>query len=186
MIEGIVLFGLSLIKAIFALMTAREFEHIYRTHGKKLFRICLVFVKDENRAAEMVQDIFCSIWERRQTLQVKGNWEHYLYRAAKFKYCNNYRDSMSEQRSLATYATAQKEIVDNIEETVHYNQVLDQVEQLVEQLPPKRKEVYKLSREKGLSSREISQQLHISEKTVKNQLTKSLAFLKVNLAPYDC
>ena len=94
MIEGIVLFGLSLIKAIFALMTAREFEHIYRTHGKKLFRICLVFVKDENRAAEMVQDIFCSIWERRQTLQVKGNWEHYLCRAAKFKYCNNYRGSI--------------------------------------------------------------------------------------------
>ncbi|MEM9000594.1 MAG: sigma-70 family RNA polymerase sigma factor [Bacteroidota bacterium] len=167
-------------------MTVREFEHIYRTHGKKLFRISLVFVKDENRAAEMVQDIFCSIWERRHTLEVQGNWENYLYRAAKFKYYNFYRDTISEQRSLSTYANAQKEVVDNVEETVHYNQVLDHVEQLVEQLPPKRKEVYKLSREKGLSSREISQKLHISEKTVKNQLTKSLAFLKVNVAPYDC
>ncbi|MEM9077304.1 MAG: sigma-70 family RNA polymerase sigma factor [Bacteroidota bacterium] len=167
-------------------MTAREFEHIYREHGKKLFRICLVFVKDEFRAAEMVQDIFCSIWERRETIELHGSWEHYLYRAAKFKYYNFYRDIVSEQRSLSTYATSQKEVVDNVEETVHYNQVLDKVQQLVEQLPPKRKEVYILSREKGLNSREISQKLHISEKTVKNQLTKSLAFLKVNLAPYDC
>ena len=167
-------------------MTTAAFENIYKQHGKKLLRICLVFVKDENIAAEMVQDIFCSIWERRNTLEVQGNWEHYLYRAAKFKYYNHYRDAISEQRSLSTYSTAQKEVVDNIEETVHYNQVLDHVEQLVEQLPPKRKEVYKLSREKGLSSREISQKLHISEKTVKNQLTKSLAFLKVNLASYDC
>ena len=167
-------------------MTVHEFEHIYREYGKKLFRICLVFVRDENKAAEMVQDIFCSIWERHKTLQGQTNWEHYLYRAAKFKYYNHYRNTTSEQRSLATYANTQQEVVDNVEEKVHYNQVLEKVEQLVEELPPKRKEVYKLSREKGLSSREISKELQISEKTVKNQLTKSLAYLKVRLAPYEC
>ncbi|MEM9143646.1 MAG: sigma-70 family RNA polymerase sigma factor [Bacteroidota bacterium] len=146
-------------------MDTNDFEDLYRKHSKKLFRICLVFVRDENIAAEMVQDIFCSIWERRKTLTVRSNWEHYLYRAAKFKYYNHYRNTTSEQRSLDTYATAQQKIADNVEETVHYNHVLERVALLVEELPPKRKEVYKLSREKGLSSREISLHLDISEKT---------------------
>jgi len=165
-------------------MTAQNFEHIYKEYGKKLFRICMVFVKDDNVAAEMVQEIFCSVWERRETLTIKSNWENYLYRAAKFKYYNHYRNMIAKQRSLENYTRTIPKFAESVEEKVHYGQIMEKVDTLVETLPTKRKEVYKMSREEGLNNKEISQMLNISEKTVKNQLTKSLSFLRLNLAQY--
>ena len=75
-------------------MTAQTFEKLYRDYSKKLFRICLLFTRDEELAAEMIQDIFCSIWERRAELDVQ-EWDAYLYRSAKLKYYNYYRNRIS-------------------------------------------------------------------------------------------
>ena len=165
-------------------MTAKNFEKIYREHSRKLFRICLVFVKNEEIAAEMVQDIFCSIWERRDTLKIEGNLENFLYRSAKFKYYNHYRNIKTKARNLEEYWRYQEKNENTTEDKVVFGQVSEQVDQLVERMPDKRKEVYKLSRQKGLTNKEIAQHLLISEKTVKNHLTKSLAYIRVNLGEF--
>lgn len=165
-------------------MTIRKFEKIYKEHARKLFRICLVFVKNEEIAAEMVQDIFCSIWERRDTLNIKGNLENFLYRSAKFKYYNHYRNTKSKERNLKEYSLYQEKTENITEDTVLFGQVSEQIDQLVESMPDKRREVYKLSRQKGLTNREIAQHLLISEKTVKNHLTKSLAHIRGGLQKF--
>ncbi|MEM6843366.1 MAG: RNA polymerase sigma-70 factor [Bacteroidota bacterium] len=165
-------------------MTVQDFEKIYQEHAKKLFRICLVFVKDEEIAAEMVQDIFCSMWERRGTLKIEGNLENYLYRCAKQQYYNYYRNVKTEERYREEYSKSQQKGENTTEDTVLFIQTAKQIDQLVERMPDKRREVYKLSRQEGLTNKEIAQHLLISEKTVKNHLTKSLAYLKVNLKGY--
>ncbi|MEM8965245.1 MAG: RNA polymerase sigma-70 factor [Bacteroidota bacterium] len=165
-------------------MTAQEFEKIYQEHARKLFRICLVFVKNEEIAAEMVQDIFCSMWERRNTLTIEGKLENYLYRCAKHQYYNFYRNTKTEERHREEYAKSQQKEENTTEDIILFTQTTDRIDQLVERMPDKRREVYKLSRQKGFTNKEIAQHLLISEKTVKNHLTKSLAYLKVNLKGY--
>ncbi len=165
-------------------MTVQDFEKMYQEYAKKLFRVCLVFVKDEEVASEMVQSIFCSIWERRNTLKIESSLENYLYRCAKHQYYNFYRNIKTEERHQEEYAKSQQKGENTTENTILFTQTSEHIDQLVARMPDKRREVYKLSRQKGLTNKEISQHLLISEKTVKNHLTKSLAYLKVNLEGY--
>ena len=132
----------------------------------------------------MVQDIFYSIWERKDTLKLEGSWENFLYRSAKFKYYNHYRDIKTRERKLEEYSLQQEKKENTTEDAVIFRQISEQVEQLVERLPGKRREVYKLSRQQGLTNKEIAKHLLISEKTVKNHLTKSLAYIRVNLEEF--
>ncbi len=162
-------------------MTAQRFEEIYRHYSKKLFRICMVFVKDEEIATEMVQDIFCSIWERKDTISLETNWEKYLYRCAKLQYYNHSRNQTTQEHHLEQYSLKQPRETNTTEETVEVRQMAEQVDQLVADMPEKRRQVYRLSRQKGLTNKEIAQHLFISEKTVKNHLTKSLAYLRTGL-----
>ncbi|MEM9673494.1 MAG: RNA polymerase sigma-70 factor [Bacteroidota bacterium] len=162
-------------------MTAQRFEEIYQQYAKKLFRICLVFVKDEETAAGMVQNIFCSIWERRDTLFVENDWEKYLYRCAKLQYYNHSRNQTTKEHHLEKYSLQQARETNATEETVVVQQMTEQVDQLVADMPEKRRQVYRLSRQQGLTNQEIAQHLLISEKTVKNHLTKSLAYLRTGL-----
>jgi len=62
--------------------------------------------------------------------------------------------------------------------------LFEKINNLVESLPHKCREVYKLSREKGLNNRQIASRMLISEKTVENQITKAMHFLQNGLKPY--
>ena len=110
--------------------------------------------------------------------------ENFLYRSAKFKYYNHYRNIKTKERKLKEYSLYQEKNENITENTVITGQVYEQIDQLVESMPDKRREVYKLSRQKGLTNKEIAQHLLISEKTVKNHLTKSLAYIRVGLRKF--
>jgi RNA polymerase sigma-70 factor (ECF subfamily) len=61
---------------------------------------------------------------------------------------------------------------------VLYNELQHFLNQTIEELPPKRKEVFKLSRIEGLTYREIADRMKISENTVDVQIRKALGFLR--------
>lgn len=70
-------------------------------------------------------------------------------------------------------------------DSLEYKDLKERVDQLVEQLPEKRKMIFKLSREKGLSNREIAKKLEISIKTVEDHMLYSLRFLRNNLKDFE-
>ena len=162
-------------------MTEAELEKTYRKYAKKLFRICLVFFKNEDTAAEMVQDIFCSLWERKEELIIDGNPEHYLYRCAKLKYYNYSRNQERKILHLKEYSLQQNLSDHSTDEAVAFSQMTEQLNSIVDRMPEKRKQIFKLSRQKGLTNKEIAYKLMISEKTVKNHLTKSLQQIRDGL-----
>ena len=75
----------------------------------------------------------------------------------------------------------QTEAEDHIIDDLYYKDLNKKVQALIEQLTPRQKEIYRLSRDNGLTHREIAAQLSISENTVKNHLVTILKFLKSNV-----
>ncbi|MBE9466604.1 RNA polymerase sigma-70 factor [Dyadobacter subterraneus] len=162
-------------------INAEAFETIYNKYWKDLYSLCFYYIKDQEQSKEIVQDIFKSIWERRNELDVDGPIENYLFRSVKLKVAQYYRTNNIHQKHLEAITRDLKKSENSTENIVLFNALKDQISDLVERLPEQCQRVFLLSRENGFSTQEISSQLSISPKTAENHLTKALNFLRKHI-----
>lgn len=163
----------------------RSFEMLYRKYWKKLFGICFNQTNDEQIAQEMVQDIYRSLWERRNTLEITTSIENYLVRAAKLEVMEYFRTKVNREQHLECLLSDYCESDYCTEHEVSTNDLKNHVDFLVDRLPCRCREVYKRSREQGMNNKEIASSLLISVKAVEYHLTKALSFLRQNLKEYQ-
>jgi len=155
----------------------------YDLYWEKVFAVCYNNIKEMEPAKGMVQDIFKSLWERREELEIQ-NLEHYLVRSAKFKTFEYIRNKVSRQKHSEFQMMDCNSESNCTEEQVLFNDLKDKVNDLVDTLPCQCKRVYKMSREQGLSNKEIAAMLVISERAVEYHITKAMGKLKVALSSY--
>lgn len=157
------------------------FRTLFDLYWKRLVAFCQHHVRDDEVAMDIVQEIFCSIWKRRHQLQVEVDMEYYLFRATRIKITDYYRERFKREEQQLCLSHSFCEAVNNTEETVVLDDLEHFVEQLVNRLPCRCRQVYTLSRNSGLTIGEIAEQLSLSEKTVEAHLTKALRTLKKNV-----
>lgn len=159
-------------------------EEVFALFHTKIFRFSIAYLKNEPDAYDLVQEVFIKIWESRYTLKQDTNFEAYIFTIAKNAMLSLFRKRLTEQKYLDYMVQAGSSNNGGTEEQTNFFFLKQQYETLIEQLPLKRKEIFLLSREKGLSNKEIALLKGISEKTVENQLTKALAFFRQHLSSY--
>ena len=156
------------------------FEEIYRRYWKQLYFISYKRTQSSEISEELVQDIFTSLWEKRQSIHV-DNLSAYLFTAIKYKIINHFHREMSK-RSFIESTSASSERVDNsTEEMVLLNDLNQALTQEIEKLPARRKMIFKLYRQQNLSMKQVASQMGVSEKTVENQLNKAFKMLRLSL-----
>ncbi|MEM8894642.1 MAG: RNA polymerase sigma-70 factor [Bacteroidota bacterium] len=165
------------------------FTILYDQYGEFVFRICYRYLEDADASHNITADIFISIWERRDTLHQetwgKYSWKRYLSQAAKHQVFDHLR--IKKQLDLYFSRTSYKirPFSNSTEEDVAFEELASQIDNLIDALPPKRKEVFRLSREKGQSNKEIADRLSISINSVKTHITKAIKHLRDNLSEYN-
>ena len=154
-------------------------DWIYKKYWKCLYENAYSVLKDGQACEDIIQEIFLKLWTKRETLEIKTSLSAYLHASVRYEV---YR----QLKSLHV----REDIFDQIHERIQasrkyndleYKEFHSQICALVEQLPDKCRNVYKLSRESQLSHKEIALHLQISTKTVENHLTKALGFLRRSL-----
>lgn len=158
-----------------------RFEQAYRSMWRRLYYICYSRIGDQPAALDLVQEVFKSIYERLDEIDIDDRFDRYLIRAIKFKLSSYYRSKALREEFFSRERTLQPLSSCDTEERVAFSLLKQRVNTLVGTLPTRCQEIYLLSREQGLSNRQISEYLCLSEKTVENQLTKALALLKKHL-----
>ncbi len=158
-----------------------SFAALYKRYWKEMFALSFYCIQDEEDAKECIQDIFKSIWERRDKLKINVPIANYLFRSVKLKVAEHYRKKISHEKHLGKIIPFTDQMDHSTEQTIMFNDLKSEISKLVDNLPPQCQKVYTLSREQGLHNNEIAAHLVISEKTVKNHLTKALSFLKTHL-----
>lgn len=162
-------------------ITQDTFEAIYRQYWKNVYAICYNNIKEAEPAKELVQDIFKSLWERREELLLE-NVGHYLIRAAKLKTFEFIRNKVNRQQHLDVKHRETASSTNCTEEEVLYKDLQEQVGAVVQTLPTQCQRVYKMSREKGMSNKEIACSLVISERAVEYHISRAVSTLKLKLA----
>jgi RNA polymerase sigma-70 factor (ECF subfamily) len=152
---------------------------LYNEYSGRLYRFAFGYLKSEDEAGELVQEVFTTIWEKRADLKEELSFKSFLFTIA----FNIIKKHFRTRTYLNEYF--KKEIGDDLDmqtsQKITYDSLYQYVTELVNQLPERRREIFIKSRFEGLSIKEIAKKLGISHKTVENQLTDALKFIRTNL-----
>ena len=157
------------------------FNHIYERHWKELFLCALKKLGEKEEAEDLIQDLFVSIWLKRNDFEINSSLKAYLFTALKYKIINHFEYKTVRRKHLESLKVELKAFEDATSNALVAEEVEKSIEVGVNSLSPKVKLVYQLSREENLSLDEISEKLAVSKQTVKNQISKALKILKAHL-----
>jgi len=172
---------LSPLEAEVLIITRESFEKLYIQYWERMYHFCIKTSQDEEVAKGIVQEIFKSLWERREDLQLK-EVERYLIRAVKLKTFEYIRNKVTKQQhheNILHNASAHY-----IEDKMAERELSSKINHLVDNLPKQCKNVFKMSREEGMTNKQIAHQLLISERAVEYHISKALHTLRTHLADY--
>lgn len=155
------------------------FGSLYKTYSTRLYRFALGYLKSEEEAEELVQEVFTIIWEKRTELREDLSFKSFLFTIA----FNIIRKHFRTRTQLSKYITNTfSEDADNYtSEITTYNSLKQFIDEQIELLPAKRKEIFIKSRYKGMTIAEIATEMNLSNKTIENQITEALRFLRTRL-----
>lgn len=155
------------------------FYNIYERYSKRLYGFVLRYIKQKEDAEEIVQEVFVKIWESRNKIDAYSSFEAFLFTIASNTTISLLRKRTSEKIYLEHLKSLQQcanspDLIDEIQ----FNELNDRIQSLLNELTPRQKEIFQLSREEGLTHDEIAQKLDISVNTVKKHMANTLSFLK--------
>lgn len=155
------------------------FNTLYGEYSGRLYRFAIGYLKSEAEAEELVQEVFTIIWEKRAELKEELSFKSFLFTIA----FNIIRKHFRTKSYLSEYFKTGigSDLDMHTSQKINYDSLYQYITKLVEQLPERRKEIFIKSRLEGRSIKEIAEELKISHKTVENQLTDALKFIRTNL-----
>ncbi len=154
------------------------FTYFYTSHLNRLYRYIFLFTKSKEETEEILQDIFIKIWENRQRLIDVECATSYLTQIAKNKVLDKVRSLQIRHRVLSEIRRSREEFATTTGDDCAYREYYLVVQQAVDKLPPKRKLIFRLNIENGLSQEEIANQLNISRSVVQKQLYSASQFVR--------
>lgn len=158
------------------------FYNLYERYSRRLYGFVYRFIKQESDTEEIVQEVFIKIWESRSKIDVYSSFESFLFTVAYNATISLFRKRVTENKYLEHLKSIQQfdDAPDLIDE-IYFNELNKKVKSLLNKLTPRQKEIFQLSREKGLTHDEIAKKMNISLNTVKKHITNTLTFLKSHI-----
>jgi RNA polymerase sigma-70 factor (ECF subfamily) len=150
-----------------------KFVHIIY---KKLFPFTVSLIKSEAEADDILQEVFVKVWLHRTSFATMENHIGWIFKVAANIASNHLRAKLRRERR-EKQQDIQMVAAEEIEESIDAKFVQELVDEAVDCLPEKRRIIFLLSKKEGLSRKEIAHRLHISENTVRNQLSEAVKFI---------
>jgi RNA polymerase sigma-70 factor (ECF subfamily) len=170
------------------------FKALFRTYYEPLCGFVESRIGDPSAAEDLVQNIFLGVWRRREEVDPGTSVKAYLFGAARnesidFRKRKKVRDDWKEEHQVDTQvdldgAPGPARQLNGPVEEAERRQLQEELQNGVDALPERRREVYILSRRHGLTYEEIAEVMEISPKTVDNQMVEALKFLRKRMRSY--
>lgn len=160
----------------------RMLKYLFDLHYENLVLHALTYVIRKEIAEEIIQELFIRIWEKRKTILITRSFEAYLYTSAKNSSINYLKSKYARISFVNLSAITEKPVRYNVEDEVAEGELKSFIHRTIDNLPPKCRIIFNLSRNSELSHQEIADMLGISKKTVHAQIRIALLRIKKALA----
>lgn len=155
---------------------AEAFDLIFSRYSERLYGFAFKYLKSKEETEGLVQDVFLTIWENRKNLKKESSLKSYLFTISYHNICRIFRRK-GYQKNLIREISA-SDYSYSIDNKIDYQSALEQVNLLIEQMPPRQKTIFIKSRKEGKSTREIAEEMNLVPGTVDNLISMALKFLR--------
>ncbi len=163
------------------------FNILFYLYADKILNFAKSFYNDQADAEEVVQEVFLRIWLKRTEITNPKSFNAYIFTISKNFIFNNLR-KIFHKKKYQEYAYKARSAGENTTLNDYYfEEMVHAINEFIDQFPPKRREVFLLSRKQGLTNQEIAEKLKISIKAVEYHISHSLKSLRksLNIDPTD-
>lgn len=157
------------------------FAELYDRYWEELYNNSYKRVKEDALCKDIVQDVFTDIWVRRDSLEKIQDLKAYLHTAVRFQVLKHF----SKNKFTTHFSQAFENLIDpslQTDSTINQKDQEALIDAWLETLPKKRRAIFILTHKEHLNTKEISEQLNVSRKTVQNQLGSAKESLRAKLA----
>ncbi|MGL4780348.1 MAG: RNA polymerase sigma-70 factor [Bacteroidales bacterium] len=166
------------------------FTEVYNKYSRRLHYFANEYLQNSDESMDIVQNVFIQLYESAPGLDADSNLEAFLITSTKNACISQLRkNKVRQQYFQSTVQNMELELNLKALEAFEYsdvtfNEVRDSVRVAIEELPPKCKEVFLMSRQKQMKYQEIAQELDVSKRTVERRMTEALSLLKSKLKEF--
>lgn len=149
------------------------FETLFNTYWEALYQYTVRVLSSEQDAQDIIQDLFTDLWERRDSLQISTHIRHYLFSAVRKKILRKFRDDGLKEKHLEKFVLHSELRSELTLNSIIHKDILSQLQEDLQTLPEKERQVFSLYHFDELSIREIALKNGTAEQTVRNQLNSA-------------
>ena len=157
------------------------FRQLYDEYWNRIYLLALTYLKSTELAQDIVQDVFLKVWNQRESFLTIRHPGSFIYVMGRNAVINAFRKKLINDRiveELSDYIPNNYQLPHQILEIKQLRQRLDSA---ISCLPPQQSLIIKLSRQEGLTHKEIAERLSIEKSTVKNHIIRALNTLRQQL-----
>lgn len=159
----------------------QAFRAIFDRYKAPFYAIAFKMTRSAAIAEEIVQDVFVTLWIKRNLAGTAKKPEKYLFAILYNSVYTHFRRLVQEHKLKSKMAQAEDKIEDRIETLLLEKENRSILENIINRLPPQQRLIYKLAKQEGVSREEIARRLNISPNTVRNHLATAVNYLRASL-----
>jgi len=162
------------------ILDRKTFNEIYDTYYQDLLRKFVFLIGSQERAEDIIQEVFLKIWKQRRQIDFSLSLRSYMMRIGHNLIMDYYRHHRVEKKFEARYKRQNNINYIDVDELFHEDQ-MSRLENVVNKLPPKRRLIFKLCKFEDKSYKEVSELLNVSQSTICDHIVKAKRFIKSEL-----
>jgi len=164
---------------------AFAFNELFHKYSQKVYNFSIKHLENEEDTKDLVQEIFLKIWDKRKKIDENKSFNGFLFTIALNSIRNYFRKKVKDRKLINKWLEETEPYSDTTRLSTEFKSLEKVVNTIVEQLPPKRQTVFRLSRNEGLTNDEIANRMNIQKKTVENHLNLALKYLREKLQSHS-
>jgi RNA polymerase sigma-70 factor (ECF subfamily) len=166
-----------------------SFELIYKSHYRRIFHFCFQYLQNKETCSNIIQDVFSSLWDKREKLANDTNLNAWLFTVTKNKCLKHIRNIKTEKRHLENLGEQRMilnfDALNSLDTSpMTFEEIEKIIQKTLENLPPKCRIAFEMSRFEEKKYSEIADVMQISQKTVETHISNALKIFRIALKDY--